>query len=353
MGDSSVVELSSGIDALYLSGRATVPPEVRDHLEEVRGWAVEQDSPVSIQVAGEELLVQPRSFGRYRFRLAHEFGLIGVTLSEKLPALRVQPSAEFLHAVGPAQVLRFFDEVCSEVVRGPVSWGLSRMDLYCDVQRWDLVGDDRHDFVCRGERLDTHEDGGAFTGFEFGRRTTKTVCARIYDKTRQIEKEGIDWWQTIWGDRFDPELQVLRVEFEIGRQGLVEFGISSPTEGLSGAPGVWASVTSEWLTHRRRTGDGTKSRWPVATDWLVIQQASLRDEAIGLDRVRAGKRRGDLRRLTPQVVGYLASTGAVLDLDDIGSVLGAVRALVSEDEDRRGVRFCDRVAEKQAEGRPA
>ena len=47
-------------------------------------------------------------------------------------------------------------------------------------------------------------------------------------------------------------------------------------------------------------------------------------------RVRAGKRNGDLRRLMPQVIGYLASVGAVLGLHDTASVLGAVRALVSD-----------------------
>jgi len=234
-----------------------------------------------------------------------------------------------------------------------VQWGLSRLDLFCDVQGWELDGDDRHDFVCRADRLDTHEEGAAFTGLEFGRRTTKTVCARIYDKTRQIEREGLDWWPTLWGEAYNPERPVLRVEFELGRQGLVEYGIRSPSEGLSGAPGVWASVTADWLSYRTRTEDGTKSRWPVSPEWARIQQATLRDKSIGTDRVRAGKRQGDLRRLVPQVVGYLASTGAVLDLDDVGSVLGALRVLVVDDEERRGVRFRERVATKQAERLPS
>lgn len=343
-----LTELASGVDALYLSGRAELSRGLLEALEERRSAAAAADAPARLMVAGEEFGVEPGPFGKYRYRLVHRTGLVGVTGSERLPALRVQPRSEFLHAVGPAEVLRFFDGVGDWLAGGQVHWGLSRLDLFCDVQGWSLQGEDRHRFVCRGQARTTHEYGEAFTGFEFGRRSSRTVCARIYDKSYQVEREGLDWWLTVWGERYDPARPVVRVEFEIGRQGLGEYRVDSPSEGLAAAPRLWASVTEDWLSFRTSTADDTKARWPVASEWEAVRKVSLRSDAVGIDRVRAGQRKGELRKLLPQLVGYLASTGAVIGTPDLASTLGAVRWLVMDDEIKRHVPFDARVAERAA-----
>lgn len=344
-----VRELASGVDALYLSGRAELTPALFDVLEERRAAAEQADEAVALQVGRTEWFVEPRSFGKYRYRLVNAAGLIGVTASEHLPSVRVQPRAEFLHGAGPRGTLRHFDHVGELLVGGPVYWSLSRLDLFTDVQGWHLVGDDRHRFVCRADRRDLHEHGAAFGGFEFGRRTTKTVCVRIYDKTRQIDDKGLDWWPIIWGDRYNPDLPVLRIEAEIGRQGLVEYGVDTPDDGLERAASMWANVTESWLTYRTPTNDETRARWPIAAEWAAIQRASLRSDAIGVERVRALRRKGELRKLLPTIVGYSARVGALLDLDDIDSTLAAMGELFRTDEIRRGVMFADRIADRAAE----
>jgi hypothetical protein len=347
-GDGSVTEVASGIDALYLSGRAELSENLFRTLEERRQAAAEADAAVPLQLAGEEFGVEPRSFGRYRYRLAHRSGLVGVTDSDNLPALRVQPRAEFLHGVGVEPALRFFERIGEYLAGGPVSWTLSRIDLFCDVQGWTLAGDDRHRFVCRGHARTTHEENEDFTGLEFGRRTTKTVMARIYDKTHEIDRKGLDWWPTIWGDRFDPSRPVTRIEFEFGRQGLSEYRVDTPNEGIESAGRLWRSVSSDWLSYRSPTSDGTKSRWPVAPEWEAVQAASLATDAVGLERIRSARRQGELRKLLPQLVGYTASVGAIIGTNDASSTLGALRSLIADDERRRGVPFEDRVAERVA-----
>jgi len=337
-------ELASGVDALYLSGRAVLSKLLLEDLEALRHRAEEESQPMPLRLAGEEFEVEPRSFGRYRFRLNHPAGLVGVTGSEHLPALRVQPRAEFLHGAGPEGVLSFFTEVAECLVGGPVDWSLSRLDLFCDVQGWDLVGDDRHRFVCRAQRRDLHEHGEQFGGFEFGRRSTKTICARIYDKTRQVEEKGLDWWPAIWGRSFDPSRPVLRIEAEIGRAGLTEFRVHSPEDGLAAAPDIWAHVTEQWLSYRVPTADDTKSRWPVAPEWREVQQASLRQGAAGVDRVRALARKGELRTLTPTLIGYAARAGALLGVSDVDTTMAAIGRLILDDESRRGIPFDYRVS---------
>lgn len=345
-GDS-LVELASGVDALYLSGWTDVPEGLVEALEVAKGDAVEAGGPVPFGPLGEGWSVQPRGFGKYRYCLEHEAAQVGVTTSERLPSLRVQARAGYLHGVGPRSALRFYESVGERLIGGPVRWGLSRLDLFCDVQGWTLHGDHRSRFKCQATKRDLHEESEGFNGLGFGRRTTKTVSARIYDKTVESSKKGTGWWPKVWGPSFDEERPVLRVEFEFGREGLKQYGVDTPTEGLDRMGQLWASVTEDWLVFQTPTGDSTRCRWPTAPEWEAIQQASLRCEAIGLNRVRAGARIGQLRNLTYGLVGYCASVGAILDLPDLGSTMASVRRLIEADEQQRGVQFVDRIAERQ------
>lgn len=347
--DRQIRELTSGVDALYLSGQAALPPALIAVLEHHRLEAEEADSPVPFNVAGDQWWIEPRSLGRYRYRLVHPHGRIGITPSKSLPAFTVQPNAEFLHGVGPPAVLKYFQQAGEWLTAGPVEWKLSRIDLFCDVQGWNLSGDDRSRFGCRADRRTLHEADGTFTGFEFGSRSTKTLSCRIYDKTLQVSKKGLDWWPKIWGSKFDRTRQVLRIEFEIGRQGLKEFGIDRPEDGLRLVHELWASATSKWLTYRDPTSDETRSRWPIAAEWVDIQNASLRGDAVGIDRIRKARQKGELRLLVPAFVGYAARIAALSGADDLYSALGASRHLILADQQRRGILFEERIADKVAE----
>lgn len=66
---------------------------------------------------------------------------------------------------------------------------------------------------------------------------------------------------------------------------------------------------------------------------------SLRSAAVGVDRIRAGRRQGELRKLLPHCVGYLANIAAIIGTTDLASTLGAVRSLVADDEVRRQTSF--------------
>ena len=349
LASQPVSEVCSGVDALYLSGRAELSPALFEALEERRREGERAEGAVPMFLAGEEFLVEPFGWGKYRYRLSHSAGLVGVTTSDHLPTIRVQPRAEYLHGAGPGGTLDFFSGIGEFMAGGPVYWTLSRLDLFCDVQGWNLGGDDRRRFVCRADRRDLHEHGETFGGFEFGRRTSKTVCARIYDKTRQVDDKGLDWWPAIWGERYDKAAPVLRVEAEIGRQALVEYGVGSPADGLEAAASMWANVTEKWLTYRVPTDDETRSRWPIAPEWTAIQRASLRSTAIGVDRVRALRRTGEIRTILPMLVGYSARVGALVGTEDIDTTVAALGQLFRSDEIRRGVAFADRIAERAEE----
>ena len=243
----------------YLSGRAELSTGLVEALEERRSAAAEADAPAPLMVAGEEFGVEPRSLGNYRYRLMHHTGLVGVTASERLPALRVQPRSEFLHAVGPVEVLRFFeasgsiwragrctgaclDWTCSATCRAGRCTATTGTGSCVEAQVERLTRTARPSPVsssagvparrcARGSTTSrTRWNGRASTG---GRRcgaTATTNPGRCYASSSR--SDGRDW---------------------------VSIGVDSPSQGLEAASRLWASVTDDWLSYRTPTADGTKS----------------------------------------------------------------------------------------------
>lgn len=340
------VEVASGIDGLYLSGRTNVPQATLTRLADARTAVETGAEPCDFEFGGQVFAVAPHGFGKYRYRMTHPYGVVGVSPSEHLPPIRVQPRAEFLHGVGAKTAVAWFRGVL-EAECGGVFLTASRIDLHADWQGWVPGWEDRDRFVCRADALAMRGDRGELTGWEFGRRDTNTLCARIYDKTLEIEHKGNDYWLDIWGHRYRPELPVIRVEFEIGRTGMREFGINTPEEAIDGAGGMWMGATHDWLTYRTPTNDQTRSRWPIAEEWRCVQRATIAKGAQGLERMREGQRLGQLRTLAPGLVGYLASFAALSGTTGVLDTCRAVPSLLRHYEQWSGIDFSDRIATKR------
>jgi hypothetical protein len=231
---------------------------------------------------------------------------------------------------------------------GACVFTVSRLDLYVDVQGWCPTGDDRCRFVCRGQTLETYEAGGELTGFTFGRRKTGTIVARIYDKTRDADRKGSDFWLDVWGERLDPAKPVFRVEFELARTALREYGLDTLDEVLGAVPALWLSVTSEWLTYRCPTADKTHARWPVAPEWEAVQRASLAEGAFGIERMYEGRSKGSVRRIMRLLTGLLAHYGALVGTEEIEATCAQLVATLRDAEVVSRRSFADRVAEWRA-----
>lgn len=343
----TLTELASGVDALYVSGRAEIPPAFLERLEKSRDLAGLVNGPAPMRIADIPISLLPHGFGRYRYCLRHRHGQVGLTPSTHLPAIRIQPRTEFLQAVGPRAAIGWFLDLLAGDV-GPIRPSVARLDLFADFQGWALRGDDRHRFVVRGRELDTYEDGDALSGFVFGRRTTGTVLARIYDKQPDVRRTGADWWHDVWGSRYDASRPVHRVEFELGRQGLKEYGVETPDDAIDAAGALWASLTDGWLTYRSPTADASRSRWPVAPEWRCVQHASIRNGAAGAERIAAGQSRGDLRLLMPRLVGELASFAAIVGTEHLSDTMVPFVPAVHEHLARHSITFEEKVAERHS-----
>lgn len=342
------MELSSGIDGLYLSGRASVPRELLAALGRGREEVELRSGPVPIDFGGEEFALQPRPLGKYRYCLQHRNGLLGVSPKSGIPPIRVQPRAEFLHGAGPVAVVDWFRNRL-EAVFGSVLLSASRMDLHADWQGWRPEWRDRERFVGQARQVVLRAEGSDLTGLEFGRRKTATIVARIYDKTREVLVTGNDYVLAMWGDAYDPEQSVIRVEFELGRQGLREYGVATALDAIEAAGAIWASVTSTWLTMRTPTSDQTKARWPLAPEWEQVQRSRIASSALGTERVRAASDSGSIRVLAPALIGYLARFAALTGKSDVPGTFEGLRELLLHYERWTGVPFSDRIEQKRLE----
>ena len=346
--DPRLRELASGVDALYLSGRAELPKRFLARLEDCRAWAAEAKRPAPCQIGKHTFGIAPHGWGKYRFCLDHHMARIGFSTSRHLPTVRVQPRSEFLHAVGPGAAVATLREVL-EPELGQLRLWVNRVDLFADWQGWTLSLDDAHRFVCRAEARRTYEVGGTLTGLEFGSRKTKTLLARLYDKTAETAAKDTGWWHEVWGENYVHGLPVHRLEFEFSRQGLVEFDLNTPDQVLGAVGDLWAYATGEWLTYRSPTNDQTRSRWPVAPEWLQVQAATLGHQAVGLERLRLARRATSIQKLLPGLTGYLASLGALIGTEGIDDTLGAIGHHLHTYEIVSHTQFADRVARRRSE----
>jgi len=338
--------LASGVDALYLSGRASLRSDLIGVLEIARSEAGHSRKAVPIELGGVEVSVAPHAFGRYRFSLDHPYGRIGLTASSTLPAIRVQPRTEFLQGAGPRGAVEWFRNVLEDAC-GPVRLSVNRLDLFGDFQGWRLSGDARHEFVCRAQSRHTYEEDGIFNGLIFGRRESGTVLARIYDKTIESTKSGSGLWPMIWGDAYECDEPVLRVEFELGRNALREYGLTTPEETLDAAGAVWSSLTGEWLSHRVPCSDQTRSRWPVSSSWEAVRRARIGETSFGISRMYLGKRRGGVAGIMPMLAGYLASFGAYAEASDFDHLLPHLSDALKRYERDHGISLSERIADKR------
>lgn len=353
MEQRQVSGVASGVDALYLSGATEPSQHLLSQLAEARRAAQAEGEPVEFDLGGSGTLftVAPGAWGKYPYQLNHEYGRVGITGSRHLPAIRIQPRAECLHAFGPEIAANWFMLEVSDAFGGleAVAWDVARLDLFCDVQGWDVSVADRTGFVCRATATAEFRENGALTGLTFGRRGGR-VYTRIYDKTVDAaHKASLGIWQDRWAQSgtYRSEEPVWRVEFELDRALVRQLVRGTPDDVLAGRGGIWGYVADKWLTYRRASVDSNRSRWPIADEWRVIQGASLRGEALGLERVQERVLTHRLSTLAAPLRGYAASVGALMDSPTLSDALRACESQIARLCHRDGKSFEDLMWDKR------
>jgi hypothetical protein len=259
----------------------------------------------------------------------------------------------FLHSVGVDAAM---DAVASLLIEDIFAWppemNASRIDLYADVQGWDLELTDLRRFVALGrsrrgfeavEAQEVYTMGQRLTGFRFG--VGRALMVRIYDKTIEIGRRGLAWLPELWGDR-ESDVPVWRIEAQFKRAALADFDLRSVDQVLARMQALWTYVTGEWLTYRRPTGDQRVRRWPVDPVWEQVQEIRLAPRSVDVVRRRLGE--AEELRLVQGAMGYLTSWAALYDHRELPDALEAIRPVLVRYLEATSRTFRDEVQRKRA-----
>ena len=191
----------------------------------------------------------------------------------------------------------------------------SEVHLCADIAGWfDIATLDRRvNFVSRSRKrathfvpewdtdlhLKEHSFGLKETGFDFSKRGA--LSCTIYDKTREMQQTGKEWFADIWRLHGWDEIEdgpIWRVEFKFKREALHELKQGETFWGIEDAfdlperlPLMWmyaaghsdagsdGSPPDGWLRCVVPTSDKNRARWPTHPAWKVVQGA-FRDEKV-------------------------------------------------------------------------
>lgn len=163
--------------------------------------------------------------------------------------------------------------------------------------------------------------GKKFSGFTVG--SGDPLLLRIYNKTLEVRTSQKTWFHDIWENaNWNKQKDVWRVEFQIRRKGLKEFGISSIDDFFIMENNLWAYLTGKWITLRKPSTDSNASRWPIDPRWIRIQKSEMNQ--LFSPAIRKRVKVGNTPQLLDQVSGLLLSVGALNNHKDLETTLRTV-----------------------------
>jgi hypothetical protein len=319
---NSIRPYRHGVDSLYLSFPGAIDPELAVGLQECKLMAQSSNehviSTAGIDIGGHRLVTLPRGRGRFAFVLEDNWFSIQLSNATAgvLPLALVQVRSEYLTAVGPEEAVQTITDLVAGMgqVTGPPK--ISRIDLFAD------FGTD-HD-------LAVHEECDQITGISFG--AGNEVSARLYDKTRELQKSGKDYMRPLWAaEGWDGASSVWRMEFQIRREGL-PLDMSGPAAlALPLCSPLWRYLCDDWLRLAIPSdSDDTRSRWPTHPLWQDLARVwDIDPEAPPLTRVsktRAPKDDYLFRAGIAGLTSFMAREGIEDYAEGVGEFLHALEA---------------------------
>ncbi len=308
--------LSSGVDTLHLSVRGELQEGILVVLE---GLEREAQSSQELQVVtwGEQSLsvaLRPNGWRSYPFWASSPNIEVAIGASSPFPPVFIQTHSAYLHSRGVDQaVAEISDWLAANVMRDESQLGISRLDLYCDLQGWSPVIEDFDRFHRRGVRRraysmpaqdQAHLRGRRASGFVFGGGDR---MARCYDETLGLRVRGTGWPKVLWSD-WDQDQPVWRVEFQFCRRALVSLRCPTPHAALADCQELWRYRT-HWLLLRVPGTDSNQARWQEAPGWTVNCEAEIGSPLTPLVRDLALE--ADDLRIIRGLVGHGASVAAL------------------------------------------
>jgi len=183
----------------------------------------------------------------------------------------------------------------------------SRIDVCVDIllprSLWNRGLEDH--IVCFAEKISCHGKREKFSGISIGQGGV--FSARLYDKDREIRQKSKKFWMfDIWQLQSVPEeCRVVRVEFQLRREAIVELGMNSIWSFTNHPRNVWAYCSRVWLKFQdqpdlHHTQQSTMPFWKTVQNGFLggqEEQPMLRAKMVNVKR----------KQISQQLMGQLTS----------------------------------------------
>lgn len=252
----------------------------------------------------------------------YEWLLVGHELTMKIgnwrepkqrPSVMVDIRSETLWMHGPDNSVERVHELIESLGGEIFETKPSRVDLCVDVlireEDWHIGLIDC--FVTRARMIDSHFSSRVFSGFSIGR---SDVAARLYDKPLEIKaKSNKVWMYDVWGiESISDDHRIIRVEYQIRREALREFGMQSWDYLRVMYNAIWSYCVWNWFTLVEDAS--THHTQQTLLGWWEVVQRGFGGLQNAEPLVRMRSLNADKRRLAAQAIGCLSSF-ASMDLD--------------------------------------
>jgi hypothetical protein len=116
-------------------------------------------------------------------------------------------------------------------------------------------------------KTNAHLNGGTCETYYIGAKNA-TIRSRIYDKSKEVLLHNKFWIQDLWGVAESKD--VWRVEFQLRRPALRQYGIHSFPKLMSNLCGLWENLTSKFYSLRLLDNPNV-SRRTIHPFWKAVQ----------------------------------------------------------------------------------
>lgn len=239
--------------------------------------------------SGRACIFKPGGKGEnYRFHLQFEAYNLFIGKAARAgssPNAYLSINAKTLWQNGIDATLSWITEDLKAIGGGSIQFvQVSRADLCAD---FFIPGGLSHEFllahkVTRNDKGKLFLDNNALQTYYVG-DAKSPIQLRIYDKGAEVVQGGTKlWFLDLW--HRESAADVWRIEFQIRRTALKQFGINSLDDLKEKQSGVWHYLTSKWFS-LRLPDDEKVERKTIHPLWCAVQECFQNDHGSEIKRV--------------------------------------------------------------------
>lgn len=312
--------VAHGIDSLYLS--IDVKWKSDDlflYLGKIKQFAKNEKTERTVVLFtenGEEwpLNIKPYGMKGYEwFLTGNDYTIqIGDWIEpQSRPSIYAKISSEALWRLSPENAV----EILLSLLKGSdgeiICVKPSRADLCVDILLPESIWNQEliNYRVTRASYDSMHRSNGNLTGISIGKGV---ISARLYDKPLEINQKSKKIWMfDIWGFDAVPEnMKVIRVEFQLRREGIKELGLDDVTDLFKFQENVWAYCTKQWLKFQDNPGKHHTQR--KTFQWWEMVQDGFQGNQEACPLIRNKAFNPKIKQSTAQAKGNLTSLQALI-----------------------------------------